>query len=339
MKKILIITLLVFIMTTWAFAQNVSKVGTTAAPFLNVGIGARAIGMGGAFVSLANDASALFWNPGGIALIPGNEAIFNHSEWIADINFDFAGLVVNLGNLGHVGLVANFMTMGEMERTTELYPDGTGQKFNAGSYALGISYGRALTDRFSIGFNFKYINEYILNSSASGLAIDIGTVFVTHFRGLRIGAAITNFGSKMRMNGRDVLVQHDIDPLRHGSNDHINANLDTDAYDLPLNMRVGFSYDVLQDIPRNQLWVSVDAVHPSDNVESVNTGLEYVVMDMFALRGGYAAFFSEDSEQGLTLGAGLKYSFSNILSLKMDYAYESFGRLDNVQKFTLGLAF
>ncbi len=339
MKKILMIILTVSAMASWGFGQNVTKVGTTAAPFLNVGIGARAIGMGGAFVSLANDASALFWNPGGIALTEGNDAIFNHSRWIADINFDFAGLVINLGNVGHVGLLADFMTMGEMERTTELYPDGTGQKFSAGSYALGLSYGRSLTDRFSIGFNFKYINEYILNSSASGFAIDIGTVFITHFRGLRLGAAITNFGTKMRMGGRDVLVQHDIDPLRNGSNEHINANLATDAYDLPLNLRVGFSYDMLQDVENNQLWLSVDAIHPSDNVESVNIGMEYVARDIFSLRAGYAALFSKDSEQGLTLGAGLKYSFSAILTLKMDYAYESFGRLDNIQKFTVGLAF
>jgi len=334
-----IIVLLLISLTGLGFSQSVTKVGTTAAPFLNVGIGARAIGMGGAYVSLANDASAMFWNPGGIALINGNEAIFNHSEWIADIHFDFAGFIVNLGNLGSVGLHANFMTMGEMERTTELYPEGTGQKFNAGSYAMGLSYGRALTDRFSIGFNVKYIHEYILNSSASGVAIDIGTVFRTQFRGLRIGAAITNFGTKMRMDGRDLLVQHDIDPLREGSNERVNATLKTDAYDLPLNLRVGISYDLLQDINNHTLWLSVDAVHPSDNVENVNLGAEYALMNMFFLRGGYASLFSKDSEQGLTLGAGLKYSFAPTLALKIDYAYESFGRFDNIQKFTMGLEF
>ena len=339
MKKIIIILILTLSLTGMLYAQSVTKVGTTAAPFLNVGIGARAIGMGGAYVSLANDASAMFWNPGGIALIQGNEAIFNHSEWIADISFDFAGFVINLGNIGTVGMFANFMTMGEMERTTELYPEGTGQKFNAGSYALGLSYGRSLTDRFSIGFNFKYIREYILNSSASGVAIDVGTVFKTQFRGLRIGAAISNFGTKMRMYGRDLLVQHDIDPLREGSNERVNAGLETDAYDLPLHLRVGVSYDLLQDVENHTLWLAVDAVHPSDNVESVNVGAEYVLMNMFSLRAGYAALFSKDSEQGLTLGAGLQYGFGPTLAMKIDYAYEAFGRFDNIQKFTLGLEF
>lgn len=336
MKKILFIIL---VTTALAIGQGVTKVGTTAAPFLNVGIGARAIGMGGAYVSMANDATAMYWNPAGLALIPGNEAVFNHSEWIADISFDYAAVAINLGNAGVFGLHANFMTMGEMERTTELYPDGTGQKFNAGSYAMGISYARSLTDRFTFGMNVKYVREYILNSSASGLAVDVGTSFVTPFRGLRIGACISNFGTKMRMDGRDILVQHDIDPNREGSNDRINATLQTDAYDMPLNLRVGVSYNVLQDLKRHTLWLAVDAVHPSDNVEAVNVGAEYTLMNMFSLRGGYNSLGAADSEKGLTVGGGIKYSFTANLALKMDYAYEAFNRLGNIQKFTLAMSF
>lgn len=339
MKNSMIVILMMVCLAPVVFGQNVTKVGTTAAPFLNVGIGARAIGMGGAYVSMADDASSLYWNPAGIALIPGNEAIFNHSEWIADINFDFAGFALNLGSLGSFGAFANFMTMGEMDVTTELYPEGTGQRFSAGSYAMGVSYARSLTDRFSIGFNLKYVHEYILNSAANGIAIDIGTVFVTQFRGLRLGATISNFGTKMRMGGRDLLLQHDIDPQRKGSNENINADLKTTAYDMPLNLRVGMSYNALQNTKQHALWISVDAVHPSDNVEMVNLGAEYILADMFALRGGYASLFSKDSEQGLTLGGGLNYSFGRRIAVKVDYAYESFGRFDYIQKFTIGLAF
>lgn len=339
MKQILILLCVLIMVVLPASAQNVTKVGTTAAPFLNIGVGARAIAMGGAYVSMANDATAMFWNPGAMALVTNHEAVFNHSEWIADINFDYAGIVIALGAIGNVGLNATFLTMDEMERTTTLYPEGTGQKFNAGSYAMGVTYARSLTDRFSIGFNVKYIHEYILNSSASGIALDIGTVFITQFRGLRIGANISNFGTKMQMEGRDVLVQHDIDPLRAGSNERINADLATGRFDLPLHLRVGISYDLLQDVERNELWLAVDAVHPSDNVESVNVGAEYVFNDMFAFRGGYAALFSKDSEQGMTLGAGLKYTIIGNFGLKLDYAYESFGRFNNIQKFTIALAF
>jgi len=339
-KKNIIITLMIIaLLSVPMSAQSVSKVGTTAANFLKIGVGARAIGMGGAYVSLANDASAMFWNPAGIALISGGEAFFNHSEWIADMNFDYAGIVVAIPTVGSFGVNATFLSMGDMERTTEYYPEGTGQKFDAGSYALGLSFARSLTDRFSIGVNVKYINEYILNSSASGMAIDLGTMFVTPLNGLRIGANISNFGTKMQMNGRDILVQHDIDPLHEGNNEKINADLSTDQFDLPLHLRVGVSYDFLQNVDKNQLWISVDATHPNDNVETVNIGGEYVFMNMVSIRAGYNSLFNEDSEKGLAFGAGLNYRLMGSVQAKVDYAYETFGRFDNVQKISVAIGF
>ena len=332
----------IFLMTLFLVTlsgNSVTKVGTAAANFLKIGVGARAIAMGGAYVSLADEASAMFWNPAGIALIKGGEAFFNHSEWIADINFDYAGVVFSIPQVGTFGLNATFLSMADMERTTELYPEGTGQLFSAGSNALGISFARSLTDRFSIGFNVKYINEHILNSSATGYAIDIGTLFITQFKGMRIGANISNFGTKMQMSGRDLLVQHDVDPQREGNNDRINADWKTDKFDLPLNLRVGISLDLLQNVDNNQLWLSVDAVHPNDNVESLNIGGEYVLYNVLALRAGYASIRSEETEKGLTLGAGLNYKFIGNVSVKIDYAYESFGRFNNLQKVSFGIGF
>ncbi|MDZ7374411.1 MAG: PorV/PorQ family protein [candidate division KSB1 bacterium] len=320
-------------------AQKVSKVGTTAAPFLNIPVGARALGMGGAFVSVADDATALFWNPGGLARLPSNEAVFVHTNWIADIGFDFAGAVLNLGPVGVLGLQGTYLNAGEMERTTEIYPEGTGEKFKAGSYALGVTYARSLTDRFSIGGTVKYVREFILNSAAQGVAVDLGTHFVTQFHNVTLGAVISNFGTKMRMSGRDLLVQYDIDPTRYGNNERINANLETDAYDLPLMLRVGLSVDLLQRVEGQSLVVAVDAAHPSDNVEHVNVGGEYRFHDLFAVRGGYRSLFSRDSEQGFTVGAGLKYRVVGSLAVKIDYAYESFGRLNNVQKFSVAVCF
>lgn len=335
-KKILIaVFLLVFPLT----AHSVTKVGTTAANFLKIGVGARAIGMGGAYVSMADDATAMYWNPAGIARISGAEALFNHSEWIADINFDYAALVFAVPAVGAFGLNATFLRMAEMERTTEYYPEGTGQMFNAGSYALGVTFARSLTDRFSVGCNLKYIREFILNSSAGGVAIDIGTLFVTQFRGLRIGANISNFGTKMQMDGREVLVQHDIDPLREGNNDKINAGLETGKFDLPLHLRVGFSYDLLQDVQYHQFWLAVDATHPNDNIETVNIGGEYILNNMLALRAGYSSLFAEDSEKGLAVGAGMMYKFAGSVQARIDYAYESFGRFENIQKISIALGF
>ena len=188
-----------------------------------------------------------------------------------------------------------------------------------------------------IGFTGKYIREHIWSSNASGIAVDVGTLFTTPFRGLRVGLSITNFGTKMQMTGDDLLVQVDIDPTIVGNNDQINSLIQTGKFDLPLLFRVGFSMEVLQT-EQNRITLAVDALHPNDNAESVNVGGEYEFKRLIALRGGYRSLFLPDSEEGFTAGIGLRYKLSSF-GFKLDYAYEDFGRLQDIQKFTLQFAF
>jgi len=337
MKKLFVVLLTLFL-ANLGFAQEVTKVGTTAAGFLNIDVGARAIGMGGAQVAVAQDAMSMYWNVAGISRINGTQAVFTHNKWLADISYNYAGFAMNLGGLGAVGLNAQFMTMDKMERTTIMEPDGTGELFAAGSYAFGLAYGRNLTDRFSIGFNFKYLSEEIYHSKATGIAFDIGTLFDTQYNGLKIGMSITNYGTKMQMGGRDMLIQTDVDPSISGNNQNINANLATDQFDLPLMFRVGVSMDVLKGAGNSNLVLALDALHPNDDVESVNVGAEYMYSGMFALRAGYKTLFARDSEQGLCFGAGF-YLDAGGMNLMIDYAYQEFGVLQNIQMFTVGLGF
>lgn len=333
---------LIFVIVVLAMAapihSQVTKVGTTAAPFLTIDVGARAVGMGGSFVSVADDATAMFWNPAGIARLSTNEVTLNHTEWIAGINFNYAGGIFLLGEYGTVGVNFTSLSMGEMERTTELDPEGMGEYFSMGSLAFGVSYARNLTDRFSIGITGKYIQEHILHCSASGLAIDIGTLFTTQFKGLRIGANISNFGTKMQMTGSDLLVQHDIAPDMSGNNPNINANLSTGRWDLPLLLRVGVSMDVIEQA-NNLLTLSIDALHPNDNTESINLGAEYMFNEIFSLRGGYKSLFKKDTEEGPTIGAGLNWQITENTAVKVDYVYEVFGRLSNAQKLSCRINF
>jgi hypothetical protein len=338
MKKTLVI-LMILLLGVFGYSQEVSKVGTTAAGFLNIDVGARAVAMGSAFVSVAEDVTSMYWNPSGIARMEAAEAIFSHTRWIADISYNYAGIAVPMGNLGALGLNAIFMTMDDMERTTIMEPDGTGETFSAGSYAFGLCYARNLTDRFAIGFNFKYINESIYHSSAQGMAFDIGTLFDTQFNGLKIAMSISNYGTKMRMSGRDMLIQTDIDPMVSGNNYNINANLQTDEYDLPLMFRVGMSVDVLKGMGNSNLILSVDALHPNDDVESLNVGGEYMLNNMIAIRGGYKSLFARDSEEGLSFGGGFQYKVAGMASLMIDYAYHDFGVLNDVQMFSVRLGF
>ena len=229
--------------------------------------------------------------------------------------------------------------MGEMNRTTVDNPGGNGEKFSAGSYAFGLAYARALTDRFSIGCNFKYIHEYIYHCKATGVAFDIGTQFKTQFNGLKIGMSISNFGSKMSMDGRDLLVQVDTDPIHHGNSETINAKLLTEKYDLPLMFRVGVSMDILKGQGNSNLILAVDALHPNDDVEYVNMGGMYVFHNMFSLSAGYKTMFADDSEEGIAFGAGFHYRLLGGIRVKLNYAYQDFGVLDDIQQFSISMEF
>jgi hypothetical protein len=338
LKYILIIF---FLFSTSVFCQyksNVSNVATTAAPFLEIGVGSRAIGMGGAYVAMASDASAMYWNPAGISRLHALEVIFVHTDWIADISFDYAGVILPLSDLGSIGINITTLNMGEMEVRTVERQDGTGEFFDASDLAIGLSYGLNLTDRFSIGFNAKYIMQRIWKESAQGFALDIGTLYDTPIKGLRLGAAITNFGTDMKMEGEDLLVYHDVDPNQLGNNERIFAQLQTQSWSLPLNFQLGLAMDVIQD-EMHRFTIATDAVHPMDNSESMHLGAEYALQENYFIRVGYRNLFLRDSEEGFTAGGGINVGFFGNVSIFLDFAYADFGRLENAQRFSINIRF
>lgn len=325
---------------TNVFAQLVSKTATTAASFLEIPAGASAIGMGGAYVSVSSDASSLFWNPAGISSINQYEAVLVQTSWIADTKYNFAGLVIPLGSLGNIGLSYTSLSMDDMKVRTVEKPEGTGEYFSAGDLAIGISYSRNLSDRFSIGFTGKFIQQKIWHMSATAFAIDVGTKFRTDlFGGMVIGASIFNFGTPMQLNGKDTRYFIRVDDTKQGSNDRIPTNVELDSWDLPLLFQIGVSTKAIntQDY---KLTVALDALRPNNDYESVNVGTELSYKDFLFIRGGYQSLFLKNSEGGLTLGIGVntKMLFSNTM-VSFDYAYRDFGRLMNVHTFTLGLRF
>ena len=318
--------------------ESVSKVATTAASFLEIGVGSRAIGMGGAFVAVADDATALYWNSAGIARLKKSEMVFIHTKWIADINYNYLGSAFPLGNAGVIGISITSLSTDEMLVRTVDMPEGTGEKFGVGDLAFGVAFARNLTDRFSIGVNTKYIQQKIWNMSATGFAMDIGTLFTTQFNGMKIGMSVSNFGGKMQMLGKDTFVNYDLAPSQDGSNDRIPANLKTDKFPLPIVFRVGLAMDILGG-DLNKMTIAMDAAHPNDNTEYMNLGIEYSFDDFLFLRGGYKNLFLLDSEENFTLGAGLIYNIGRDVLIKFDYSYQEFGRFANTQSFSLAFEF
>jgi hypothetical protein len=333
---VVLLAVLVAAVVATAPGQNLTKTGTTAAPFLKIGVGSRAIGMGGAFAATADDISAIYWNPGGMARLYTSEATFNHVRWIADVNYDFAAFATHIPDFGTLGAFVSVESMDQMEVRTTAQPEGTGELFTAGAMAIGITYARDLTDEFSIGFNVKYLREHLWNMSASGVAVDIGTIYrIPILNEFRLAASISNFGTKMKLEGRDNLK---IVQVGGGEGNLINTDIQLDSYDLPLVFRVGIAADVVKS-GEHRVTTAVDAVHPNDNTEYLNCGAEYAWNEIVFIRGGWKSLFERETEQHFTAGVGLHYRIIGEFKFMVDYAYQDWGRLKNVHYLTFGLRF
>ncbi|HEY6951430.1 MAG TPA: PorV/PorQ family protein [Bacteroidota bacterium] len=323
----------VSLLTVTAIAQNVTKTGTTAAKFLSIGVGPRAIAMGGAFSAIANDASAIYWNPAGAASAEQFQSMFSYTGLYAGINLNYLGIVIPSGGMGNFALSVTAINYGDIAVTTENQPEGTGETFAPASYAFGLSYARKITDDFAIGATGKLVTENIYHSNATGIAFDIGTLFTTPFYGVRFASSISNFGTKMQMSGNDLLIRYNVDPQRAGSNNTIDANIATDQFDLPLRLQIGVARDFVF-LDDQRLTLAVDGIVPNDNNEWVNVGAELALFDNIVfLRGGYKSMFLKNAQEGLTLGFGVRYSSPGSLALGFDYSYQQYQYLGNVNSF------
>ena len=319
------------------------KPGTTAAPFLLIGTDARGTAMGSAQTAVAQGPAALHWNPAGIASASdrsGGGAVFSTQEWfLPDTQHSFAAVTLNSGGLGTFGLSVATMDYGEEPVTTVEFPDGTGELYSATDLAVGLSYGRALTQRFSIGATAKVVRQQLWNESATTAALDLGVRYETDYRGIVLGAAMTNFGGDMELSGRDLRRRLDNDPDRTGDNDDLPAALEVDEWPLPLAFRVGISAMPVQagDL---SLMVSAEGLAPSDNSQSANFGGEAAWRDLLFVRGGYRqAFSSVADDGGWSVGFGLAYDLSPNLGLQFDYVFQEYEPFGTPQMFSLGVTF
>jgi hypothetical protein len=323
------------------YSQTISRSGTTAATFLKIGVGSKALGMGESFTTRAEDVSAMYWNPAGLSYSSKSQLLFSHYYYFADMSYNYGAFALPVEGFGTVGAYVSYMDFGTIERTTVTQPEGTGEDVSASSFAVGLTYSRMLTDRFSLGGSIKLIQETIWHSSAAAVAFDVGVLYKAFFKNIRIGMSISNFGTTMQMSGRDLLVQHDINSSFEGNNPNVNANLETDSYSLPVLFRVGISADLAQDFfdIKDHSWVvSVDAVHPNDNYEYLNVGTELKLFNFIALRTGYKELFLKDRQGGLSFGVGVKGDVG-IGEIEVDYANVDFGRLQRTNNISMILSF
>jgi hypothetical protein len=317
------------------FAQ--SKVGTTAAQFLLIEPSARETAMGNAGVTSYEDIQSVYYNPAALGHQASDGVQFTHSPWLAGITYDYVGGVMRLGEAGNLFASVTSLNSGDISVTTVNQPTGTGEKYSVTDLAIGLGYGKRISDRFSVGVQATYLQETIWHSSMSGFAVNVGAIYQLSENGFRIGTSISNWGTRPKYDGLDTRVLYDQNATVRGDNNQIPAQIMTDDFPLPVLFRVGVGFPVVFD-ENNRLQVAVDAFHPSDNAESFSVGGEYLFFKTFALRGGYQNIGLPDSEVGLTLGAGLQYEM-NAVRVFFDYAWADYGRLEKTQRLSLGVMF
>lgn len=322
MKKYLVSIISILLLGSCLHGQAADqKVGMTGVKFLSVPVGARGVAMGEAFVGIVDDGSAVFWNVAAITKLTGHNVFAASTQWPAGISFKAAAANIDVGRVGKISLHYRMMDVGAMRVRTAYAPDGTGEMFNVQSISAGMGWAKNLTDHFAMGLNVKYIREDYAGLIADGFAIDVGSLYDTGWRGMRIGMSMTNFGSDIAFDGT----------YRQWYNiEEVGQVTDYDEFSLPLTFRFGITYDALT-MNNSKLVLAVDAIHPPDNKEVINLGGEFTMMKMIAFRGGYRLGIDEG---GLSFGVGLNVPYINA---SFDYSYSDFGLLGNIQHISLGL--
>ncbi len=322
MRKLLVLLLLPLSIN---FAQlfptlGGQRAGISTAQFLKIGVGGRATAMGDAFIAVANDASALFWNPAGVSQIENDQVMFSQNEWVVDIKHEFLGAVYHL-SVWMLSSIVTALHMEDMPVTTEFQPYGTGEFFKFGDIAVGVTYSRKMTEQFSFGGTIRYLEETLDKLKMRGIMIDLGTYYWTGLGSTRFAVAITNFGNELSPDGKVVLF---------GKREKSNWQ----SFSPPTMFRIGFAFEPYET-EEHRVTTSIQLNHPNDNSENVSLGAEYSWRKMLSLRAGYKI---NVDEQDFTFGAGVTLPVA-IADVTVDYAYANFERLGSAHRFSLILGF
>jgi hypothetical protein len=327
------IILLSLLMAAVGIAQEDQKLAQTGYQFLSVVSDARGSALGEAMTSLQAGSSSLFFNPAGMASMNSMiDITASMNRWIADITHNSFSMAINVekGKYGVIGFSVQTVDYGEfygtrVDKSAKLGYMDTG-KFSLNAFAVGVGYAKQLTDRFGVGGQVRWVKQDLgesvvpvisakfdttLNRVANKLtplAFDFGTQFHTGFKSLVFGMSVRNFSKEIKYV--------------------------EESFQLPLVFNLGISMN-LMDLYRfgemdQSLYMSIDASHYRDHAEEVKIGLDYRLMKMFSLRGGYV---SNSDNGGLSFGFGVSYS-----GFAIDYANTPFKYFDNVQRMTFRFA-
>jgi hypothetical protein len=338
--------------------------GTTSAEFLLFGAGARGTALGSPFHAIATDISALYYNPGGAALIPRAGASFSTYDYIADTRYSWGGIAFPFsGGSRTFGLQLGTFGFDNQEVTTVDQPEGTGSVYSVSETFAGATFAQNFSDRFSAGITAKFIFDQLGEVSGSAFAVDFGTSFhaLLNDHPIRLSFVVANLGTDLSYEGDalEVLVPRPpADPNAPNNPPELPqpGQLKTKGFALPTVFRVGLAYDLLTG-DNNRLTLLSDFNQSNNNRAGFGAGGEWAMNRLggsdfgVALRGSYtyapannidladpsqSAMGDEENLQGLAVGGGLMYGSGNF-NLGFDYAYKYLGVLGPTNFFTLSV--
>jgi len=326
-KKITLLITCLFI-PYLLLAETFAPVGTAVAQFLEIGVGARATAMGEAYTVLADEADAAFWNPAGLADVDGYNLFTSYTQWPAGISIGGISVAKNLPNIGTFAINSVYLMTDDMEITTIENPEGTGDYFAISNYSVGLSFSRYLTDKVSVGATTKLVHEGYMDYEYTSWALDLGTIYRTNFHGLRLGMSILHFAPEIQFDGEYIDYS---DPKSYDA----DKTKSFDKYSLPINFRFGAAMNILE-MENHKVLIAGDMIHPNNDKELYNIGLEYGMKEMIFLRTGYKI---SAGEGGFSIGGGANLDLMQNFKISVNYSYADMGVLNGINRFSINLLF
>lgn len=363
--RVLLATAVVFGLPTPGFSQDGdddnTPYGTTSAEFLLIGAGARGAALGGAFASIADDPSALYHNPAGIALTRGPGVSLSTYEYVADTRYSWGGIVFPFsGGARAFGVQLGTFGFDDQPVYTVDEPDGTGAVYSVNQTFVGATYAQNFSDRFSAGLTAKFVVDQLGDADGSAFAVDFGTNFhaMLNNHPIKFSFVLANLGTNLKYSGDALNSATPREPLP--GEDPVPTlpqptEFRTKDFPLPTTFRVALAYDLLA-AENSRLTLLSDFNQSASNKAGFAVGSEYAAARLggsgfgFALRGSYSyqpannidlalnqtSLEDEERLHGLAVGGGLNYNAGNF-GIGLDYAFRYQGVLGGTNFFTFSL--
>ncbi len=334
-KVVVLCAIMILALASVSMAGSDFRLGTAGAQELRIPVGARGSALANSIAADVYGCEAIYYNPAGVGMIEGTEAMFTHMKYFADMDLNYFGLTTKIEDFGSIGISAKVLSVGEILKTTESASsiDGSGEIFEPTMAVLGVTYSRVLTDRVAFGITGKYINESIDMASANGFAVDFGINYDTKWNGLRLGFVVKNIGQSMAFSGEGFRVDVNVPGQNSNVSPDKGTYIESASFEIPSWVSFNAAIDFLNmDLNRGTFYGTFQSNNFSNDL--YRAGVEYAYNEQYFLRAGYTLDQDQaDYLYGLAFGAGVLFKFGNT-NVTFEYSWNETEFFDNIQYFT-----